>query len=274
MRLNHKLLPLSDYHKAKDLFWDPRAIDLTRDRTDWASLAERERDLILRGASVFLVGEEAVAHDLIPLLLAIRRAGGHTEEEMFLATQLFEEAKHFEWFDRWLTHVIDAPVDATKYFGAAYRKIFYDELPRALNRLMTDHSTAAMVEAVTLYHLTIEGALAETGYYGFAQALKENDLLPGLLRGLELVQRDEARHIAFGTYLLKRLVQPEPNLFEMIQARLNELLPQVLALISEVFEPYGDEIPFGLNLAEMMAYAGEQLTSRLNAVARALPQPA
>ncbi len=53
---------------------------------------------------------------------------------------------------------------------------------------------------------------------------------------------------------------------------LNELLPKVMALIVEVFQPYGDEIPFGLNLSEMLQYAATQLTRRLNAVARAVPQ--
>ena len=59
MKLNHALLPMIDYHKAKRLMWDPRDVDCEPDKRDWAGLTERERDLILRGASLFLAGEES-----------------------------------------------------------------------------------------------------------------------------------------------------------------------------------------------------------------------
>lgn len=44
-----------------------------------------------------------------------------------------------------------------------------------------------------MYHVVVEGVLAETGYYGFGKALKSRGLLRGLVRGVEAVQRDEAR---------------------------------------------------------------------------------
>jgi len=66
MRLNHSLLPMIDYHKAKDLMWDPRHIDCGQDQRDWAKMTIEERDLILRVGSLFLAGEEAVTHDLAP----------------------------------------------------------------------------------------------------------------------------------------------------------------------------------------------------------------
>ena len=37
MRLNHRLLPMVDYHKAKQLLWDPRDIDCDQDRRDRAT---------------------------------------------------------------------------------------------------------------------------------------------------------------------------------------------------------------------------------------------
>ena len=48
MRLNHKLLPMIDYHKAKELMWDPRQVDCAQDRRDWTAMSAEERDLILR----------------------------------------------------------------------------------------------------------------------------------------------------------------------------------------------------------------------------------
>src|SRR5512137_2505410 len=147
MRLNHKLLPMIDYHKAKDLMWDPRHIECEQDRQDWATMSGEEGDLILRVGSLFLAGEEAVTHDLAPLLVAIRREGGHTEDEFFLTTQLFEEAKHMEFFDRWFDEVVGSEFDLSSFLGENYGTIFYQVLPEALNRLLIDNSALAQVEA-------------------------------------------------------------------------------------------------------------------------------
>lgn len=269
MRLNQALLPMIDYHKAKDLMWDPRSIDCEPDRRDWAALTADERDMILRVGSLFLAGEEAVTHDLAPLLVAIRRDGGHLEDEFFLTTQIFEEAKHMEFFDRWFDEVVGGQFDLTSFLGESYAPVFYQALPEALNRLLLDSSAAAQVEASVVYHMIIEGVLAETGYHGFYQALKGSNVLPGLVQGLEYVQRDEARHIAFGVYFLQRHIRAKPELWDVAEARMSELLPAALDIVGDVFVPYGDTIPFNLDVSEMVQYAGEQFGKRLHAVERA-----
>jgi ribonucleoside-diphosphate reductase beta chain len=268
MRLNHQLLPMIDYHKAKELMWDPRSVDCGQDKRDWAAMSAEERDLILRVGSLFHAGEEAVAHDLAPLLVAVRREGGHIEDEFFLTTQLFEETKHLEFFDRWFDEVVGGEVDLASFLGESYGTVFYQTLPEALNRLLIDHSAIAQVEASVVYHMIIEGVLAETGYHGFYQALKGRGLLPGLVQGIELIQRDEARHIAFGVYFLQRHVQSNPKLWNVIEEHMNELLPAALNIVGDVFIPYGDTIPFNLNVAEMVTYASEQFNGRLRAIER------
>lgn len=271
MHLNHQLLPMIDYHKAKDLMWDPRQVDCAQDRRDWPAMSAEERDLILRVASLFLAGEEAVAHDLAPLLVAVRRAGGHLEDEFFLTTQIFEEAKHAEFFDRWFDEVGGA-ADVTLFLGPHYGPLFFEVLPQTLNRLLVESSPLAQVEASVVYHMIIEGVLAETGYHGFYQALKGRGLLPGLVQGIEYVQRDEARHIAFGVYFLQRHVQAQPELWDVIEARMGEWLAQALDIVGDVFVPYGDVIPFSLDIAEMIQFASDQFNKRLRAIERVRPR--
>jgi ribonucleoside-diphosphate reductase beta chain len=268
VRLNHKLLPMIDYHKAKELMWDPRRVDCAPDQRDWAAMPAEERDLILRVGALFHAGEETVAHDLAPLLVAVRRAGGHTEDEFFLTTQIFEEAKHLEFFDRWFDEVVGGEVDLASFLGENYGPIFYQVLPTALNRLLIDNSALAQVEASVVYHMIIEGVLAETGYHGFYQALRGRNLLPGLVQGIQLVQRDEARHIAFGVYFLQRHVQADPRLWTVMEERMSELLPAALNIVGDVFIPYGDAIPFDLDVAEMVTYASDQFNKRLQAIER------
>lgn len=269
MYLNQALLPLRDYHKAKKLMWNPQDIDYTQDKRDWANMSEREQSLVRRGIGLFLSGEAFVTHDLAPLLVALRHEGGHLEEEMFITTQLFEESKHVEFFADVQDHVIGEVLALDQLAGENYRTLFEKELGSALGRLLTDHSREAQAQAVVTYHMIIEGVLAETGYYGIFTALKKNNLMPGVITGLELVQRDEARHIAFGLHLLARLVKDNPVLWVMIEQRINTLLPVAQGIFLELFEPFLPDIPFGLDLNEVMEYAGKQYMARMNVLERA-----
>lgn len=270
--LDQRSLPMRDYHKAKQLAWDPQAIDWAQDQADWAALGERERALLLRAVALFLGGEQAVTRDLAPLLIALRREGGTLEDELFLTSQLFDEARHVELFDAVSRHVFGQPVAAELVAGDSYRALFA-ELGAALDRLLADHSLAAQANAVASYHMIIEGVLAETGYYGIFKALSARDLLPGLRRGLAFVQRDEARHIAFGLHLLGRAIGRQPALWEPINQRMDDLLPLAHGVFLELLDEWLPDIPFDLDLGDLLDYASGQFAARLRALERALPKP-
>ena len=90
--------PYKLYQKAKRAgTWNPADIDFTQDAKDWQMATDSQRQSILRLLSQFQAGEEAVTLDLLPLIMAIAKEG-RIEEEMFLTTFLFEEAKHTEFF--------------------------------------------------------------------------------------------------------------------------------------------------------------------------------
>jgi len=267
MRLDQTLLPLRDYHKAKRLMWNPQDLDFSQDQRDWAAMSEREQDLLRRAVALFIGGEAAVTDDLSPLMVALKREGGRLEEEMFLTTQLFEEAKHVEFFDAVIGQVLGETPDAAQIAGANYRQLFA-ELTTALDALLTDHSREAQARAVASYHITIEGVLAETGYYGIFKALRTKGLMPGLTQGLEYVQRDEARHIAFGLYLLSRLLTDEPALWSAVEAQLNKLLPLAQGVFMELLSEFLPNIPFDLDLNDIVGYAGRQYMARLSVLER------
>ena len=101
--------PMRLYEKAKRLgVWNPADIDFSQDRADWEAMDDERRKAIVRLSARFLAGEEAVTLDLLPLVLAIARQG-RLEEEMFLTTFLFEEAKHTDFFTRWMREVAGSP---------------------------------------------------------------------------------------------------------------------------------------------------------------------
>src|SRR5450756_2577967 len=106
------------------------------------------------------------------------------------------------------------------YVTTSAQGLLFDELPKAMGRLLTDQSREAQAIASVTYNMVIEGMLAETGYHGFRRALKTNGLMPGLCGGIELTARDESRHIRYGVYLLQRLVSEDPAIWDVINARM------------------------------------------------------
>ncbi|HYT71126.1 MAG TPA: R2-like ligand-binding oxidase [Gemmatimonadales bacterium] len=258
--LRHDGVPMRLYHEAKRFgAWDPRSLDLRRDGRDWTCLSELERDVLLRLTAGFQAGEESMTLDIPPLLLAVGRREDRLEETFFLSTVLADEAKHTEFFRRFLDEVCRAPADLHRYHTPSFRKLFYEELPRAMARLLDDASRGAEAEALVAYTLVGEGVLAQAGYHVFASALQRSRLLPGLLEGLSLVQRDETRHLAYGVFVLSRLVAEDPAVAGVISRRLDELLPVAVGVVNEFFVPY-EAMPFGLSLDDTVSYAVEQFT--------------
>jgi ribonucleoside-diphosphate reductase beta chain len=261
--------PLRLYAKAKRLgTWDPADIDLTRDRADWQTLGDEQKEAILSLTSLFVAGEEAVTLDLLPLILAIAR-DGRIEEELFLTTFLFEEAKHTELFGRFLTEVTETTDGLDRFHVESYRRLFYEELPESMNRLLADASPAALARASVTYNMIVEGVLAETGYHSYHESLEANGLMPGLCGALVQVKRDESRHIAYGVYLLSRLVAEDPAVWEVIEARMNELFPLALGVVTETFEGYEDQrTPFGIEQGTLLDFATGQFGKRYERIAR------
>jgi ribonucleoside-diphosphate reductase beta chain len=260
--------PMRLYQKAKRFgIWNPDDIDFDQDARDWQLLAADEQDILLRLTAMFQAGEEAVTLDLLPLIMAIA-AEGRIEEEMYLTTFLFEEAKHTDFFNRFLAEVAGVSSDLARYHTDNYHKVFYQALPEVMGALRDDPSAAAQVRASVTYNMVVEGMLAETGYHAYFTVLERNDLMPGTRRGVTLLKQDESRHIAYGIYLLSRLLAEDDSLWTEVEAQMNELLPPALGVIGDVFAQY-DPVPFGLVEEDFIDYGLSQFQKRVARLERA-----
>ncbi len=234
--LDERTLPWRLYQKSKQTFWDPAEIDFTRDAEDWAGLDRIERKTLARLATVFMVGEESVTVDILPLVRAMADTG-RLEDTLFLTAFAFEEGKHTELFRRWFDAVdFDEPLE--DMLGPAYRQLFEEEEPRAMQRLDTDRSPEAFLDAVVTYNLFAEGVMALTGYRAWGEIFEDRGILPGMQEGLVGIQRDERRHVAYGTHVARRIVSEHPHLWEFVQGRMGELQELGIGLINEL----GDDL--------------------------------
>ena len=209
--------------------WSAKALDFTQDTTDWREkVTEYQKVAVLWNYAMFLDGEEAVTTTLAPFI----EAAPLPEQKIFLATQIADEARHHVFFDRFLREVCGIGQDITSTLAATrpqltwgYTQVF-KELDRVSDQLRrTPRNLPLLAQGVTLYHLVIEGMLAHTGQHYLRDYVTRSGFLPGFAQGINLVARDESRHIAFGIQLLRELVTTNPQCKTAAIATLNRVLP-------------------------------------------------
>lgn len=247
MAFDHDALPLRLFTASHERAWNPAAIDFSHERAGWLALSDDERRLLLRLVASFRIGERGVAHELTPLHARFRR-DGWLEEEVFVAAQMYEEARHVQFFERWLVEALPGRFGVDIPYPRLHGDMFSVQLPRAMGALIEDDRPEALLRAVMLYHFYVEGVGAEAGYALYFAAFEHSRQFPGLERGIRLIQRDEARHIAFGVHVLQRLLAAHPRLIEPFEeqaAGMRRLADDDLDQLLSDFEP--GTAPFGID---------------------------
>jgi len=224
--LDYDSVPWKLWEKSKKLFWDPADLDFSQDAIDWQAMSDDERTIVALSARGFMVGEEAVTLDIVPLLRCMSDLG-RLEDTMYLSMFAMEEAKHTDMFRRWFDAVgldpasLDDLVRARQAaLGQGDRPGLFDgALTRVMRRLDTDRSPKAILDATLIYNQLTEGVAAIAGYRRWEQTFRALGKLPGLEAGIKLTQRDERRHIAYGTYLGRQIIAENPDLWEWVEQR-------------------------------------------------------
>ena len=208
----NRTLQLMDPQQLYELWerqhWQSQAIDLERDKEQWAELTDEQKEEHLWGLSSFFVGEERVTTQFSGLVMAYE----DEQEEAFLTTQQVDEARHMQFFDRWFREVAGIDGGIQERLAAsradvtdAFVELFDERLVKMGERLIADPSDMdAKVDFITNYHMVIEGTLALTGQHFMLDYYENNDLLPGFAEGFENIARDEHRHVAYGTWFLQQ----------------------------------------------------------------------
>jgi ribonucleoside-diphosphate reductase beta chain len=271
----NRTLKLMDPQQLYELWerqqWQSQAIDLERDKEQWAAMPEEQKDEHLWGLSSFFVGEERVTTQFSGLVMAYE----NEQEEAFLTTQQVDEARHMQFFDRYYREVLGVDHEFIQDRLAAVRvhvtdsfvELFDLHLVKAGERLIADPSDMdAKVDFVTAYHMVIEGTLALTGQHFMLDFYEKNELLPGFQEGFGNIARDEHRHVAYGTWFLQQKCA-DPRMRVRVQATLNELLPIAAGVLVPKGYALGDDYEFfGYSSQEQAVFAYSALSRRLKVV--------
>jgi len=255
--------------------WSTEDFDFTEDAKQWADpnlISPEEKEFILFGFSQFFLGEERVTVELLPFAM-----GAPTHEaQVFLTTQISDEAKHMVFFDRFYREVFGATATDIKAnldtqranVNEKWEELFDGILHECAERLRKDPTDfAALVRGITVYMVVIEGTLALTGARFIIRNLKERGWFPGFTAGFTAVNRDESRHVGFGVKFLADAIKDDPANAKIIEDTLKESLP----VASLVFVPPGTEDPYNFQTpfyhsSEIFAYSLKALSKKLAAI--------
>jgi 1,2-phenylacetyl-CoA epoxidase catalytic subunit len=255
------------YQRWEQGNWKATEIDFAEDREGWQSLSEIQRKSALWTYSMFFYGEDSVTDNLSPYI----DAAPLEEQKYFLATQQVDEARHAVFFHRFFKEVIGAgeSIGSTLAFtepqlGWGYRNVF-DRLDRMAEELRKDRSLPKFAQAIALYHMIVEAALAQPGQHFIEDFFNEAGTMPGFSAGMHNVSRDEQRHIGFGVKVLADCFRQSDE----CKAAVVEVLREVLPWSMSVFVPPDWDLEYtrcyGFELEDIYAFGMRSVETKWKA---------
>jgi ribonucleoside-diphosphate reductase beta chain len=252
--------------------WATQDLDFTQDRIDWHErIPEEERFQRMYGLSSFFIGEQKVAEELGPMM----RAAPTEEMRVFLCTQIADEARHVRFFNRFYDEVgiLEADTlqgrlaETSEHVNPEFNELFDEMLKGRVDALARrPEDLELLVEAITLYHMVIEGMLALTGQHFILQYNEEVGTLPAFCEGFNNIARDEHRHVAFGARFLREMAQADSIYGDAITRTMTEVAPIADAVLQPKWYVEGETEVLGATMEETRAFAMKCLERRLKVI--------
>jgi ribonucleoside-diphosphate reductase beta chain len=274
---------LLDYRQLYALWerqnWRATELDFTVDKEQWVTTPREAQESTTWSLGSFYVGEERVTADLAPFLLAAPTG----EIELFLATQLVDEARHAAFFDRFGAEVMCLSADdfrgrmreVEKMLLSPWREVFDDGLRDVSKRIQAKPDDLGLfVEGVTTYHMVVEGFLAVTGQTLIRDYMLEHSMYPGFCEGFGLVERDEHRHVAFGVRFLRDAIEEDSRHRETVERVVLDLAPKAAyVFVPPYVNDPTDFVSYGYTSRQIYGFAYRTLKRRMKVLGIEIPPP-
>jgi ribonucleoside-diphosphate reductase beta chain len=274
---------LLDYRQLYALWerqnWKATELDFTVDKEQWVTTPREAQESTIWSLGSFYVGEERVTADLAPFLLAAPTG----EIELFLATQLADEARHAAFFDRFGAEVMCLSADdfrgrmreVEKILLSPWREVFDDGLRGVSKRIQAKPDDIDLfVEGIATYHMVVEGFLAVTGQTLIRDYMLEHSMYPGFCEGFGLVERDEHRHVAFGVRFLRDAIEEDSRHRETVERVVLDLAPKAAyVFVPPYVKDPSDYVSYGYTSRQIYGFAYRTLKRRMKVLGIEIPPP-
>ena len=263
------------YYRWERTNWSVQELDFTPDVADWKGFGDDVVERLLCVMSMFFHGEECVTATLAPWV----DSAPSEEMQLFLATQLADEARHTIFFDRFFGEVVGAGgglKDRLEWsrprVSAGFEKLFYGLLPSVAKEVRdAPGDPVVFARGVALYHILLEGALAVPGQKYILAFCRDRGVLPAFRAGFTAVARDESRHVGAGVRILQELIRMDADAFDAVQ----ELIREALPFATQQFQPPNADFTYltvlGYDSTELFRFGLQSLDKRLRGAGVTFP---
>ena len=272
---------LLDYRQLYALWerqnWKATDIDFSVDKEQWVVTPHEAQESTLWSLGSVYVGEERVTADLAPFL----QAAPSGEVELFLATQLVDEARHAAFFDRFGAEVMCLSAEdfrgrmreVEEILLSPWRDVFDDGLRDVAKRIQAKPDDLDLfVEGIATYHMVVEGFLAVTGQTLIRDYMLEHGMYPGFCEGFGLVERDEHRHVAFGVRFLRDAIAEDARHRATVERVVLDLVPRAAHVFAPPYVTDASEyVSYGYTSRQIYGFAYRTLKRRMKVLGIEIP---
>lgn len=201
------------YKQGKRNNWDPEEIPMQRDILNWrnGTLTDDEKLVVKRTLGFFAGSESLVGNNLVSLFRFIT----DPECRQYMSRQIWEECLHNDT----IVYICDSLKLDLEEVYEAYENIpaikakddFLMEVTKNINKdidVETVEGVRELLKAAFLFWIVCEGTFF---FSGFAMLLALKNKIPGIGEQIEYTLRDESGHIQFGTSLIRKIIEQNPE---------------------------------------------------------------
>ena len=188
------------YKKQVDCFWRAEEIDLSKDKDDWDSLNDNERQFISMILAFFAASDGIVLENLATRFMADVQS---SEARAFYGFQIAMENIHSETYSLLIdTYIKDNAVKDKLFHALEHFPCIQKKSDWAQKWIKDEKSNFAtrLVAFACVEGIFFSGAFSSIFW------IKKRGLMPGLTFSNELISRDEALHCEFAVLLYDKLV--------------------------------------------------------------------
>lgn len=246
--------------------WDPATIDLEPDGTAVSELSRVEFTRLRGLLAQFGASEQSVTEDLGPLTVALENSA----DQRFVATQLYDEIRHAELFDRYWTEIVQPEERArgvpvtdpsdNRWHAEAHTELL-DRTGDAMARLIDRDTATTRARAYAHYHLTVEGIFAQTAYEWIETRYgdRRKSITEGDQRSRERSEWEPASRSPRSDEGVSRNVLPGKSISEDEPASEIPVLPGLAEGIGQLRRDESRHVRFGvLKTRELLDSSGER----------------
>jgi ribonucleoside-diphosphate reductase beta chain len=238
------------YKNGQNNNWVPTEVPMQKDIDQWKTgkLTKDEMLLVSRCIGFFAGGESLVNNNL---LLSVFKWVTNAEARQYIVRQAYEEALHNET----IVYICDSLGLDVNEVGEAYEAIpsikdktkFLMESTTDMNRhdfnTLTVEGKREFLRNLFVFYVVCEGIFF---YSGFAMLLSlgRQSKVSGISEQIQYTLRDETIHIQFGTLLINKIREENPDVWnEDLEKEVIDLIDKAIELEIQYAE---DVLPRGI----------------------------